>query len=103
MQRTVYLDNASTTSLDPRVADAFAAALREPRANPSSQHAPGAAARRSVEAAREEAARLIGASPEEIHFTSGGTEADALSVLGLARAASRERGARHVIVSAFFC
>ncbi len=99
MQRTVYLDNAATTPLDPRVADAFADALREPRANPSSQHSPGAAARRAVEAAREEAARLIGASPREIHFTSGGTEADALAVLGLARA-SRERGARHVIISA---
>lgn len=100
MQRTVYLDNAATTPLDPRVADAFADALRAPRANPSSQHSPGAAARRAVEAAREEAASLIGASPQEIHFTSGGTEADALAVLGLARAAARERGARHVVVSA---
>ena len=100
MQRIVYLDNAATTPLDPRVADAFAEALREPRANPSSQHSQGAAARRALETAREQAARLIGASPEEIHFTSGGTEADALAVLGIARAAARGRDARHVIVSA---
>lgn len=77
----------------------FARALRLPRANPSSRHAPGVSARRTVEAAREEAARLIGASPEEIHFTSGGTESDALAVIGLARAA-RQRGAHHVVVSA---
>lgn len=96
----VYLDHAATTPLDARVAEAFARVLREPRANPSSRHAPGAAARRTVEAAREEAARLIGASPAEIHFTGGGTESDALGVMGLARAAARERGARHVVVSA---
>lgn len=96
----VYLDHAATTPLDPRVAEAFARALRLPRANPSSPHAPGAAARRAVEAAREEAARLIGASPEEIHFTGGGTESDALGVIGLARAAARGRGARHVLISA---
>lgn len=95
-----YLDHAATTPLDARVAEAFARALRLPRANPSSRHAPGVAARRTVEAAREEAARLVGASPEEIHFTSGGTESDALGVIGLARAAARERGARHIVISA---
>jgi len=96
----VYLDNAATTPLDPRVAESFAAALRLPRANPSSRHAPGGAARRALETAREEAARLVGASPEEIHFTSGGTESDALAVIGLARAAAREHGARHLVISA---
>ncbi|WP_047866059.1 cysteine desulfurase family protein [Rubrobacter aplysinae] len=96
----VYLDHAATTPLDPGVAEAFSRALRLPRANPSSRHAPGAAARRLVEEAREEAALLIGASPEEVYFTSGGTESDALGVIGLARAAARERGARHVVLSA---
>jgi cysteine desulfurase len=67
------------------------------RGNPSSLHAPGAAAREGLEGAREAAAELIGASPEDIVFTSGGTEADNLAVLGLARAASPEK--RHAVVS----
>jgi cysteine desulfurase len=96
----VYLDHAATTPLDARVAETFVRGLRHPRANPSSRHSPGTSARRTVEGAREEAARLVGASPEEILFTSGGTESDALGVMGLARAAARKRGCRHVVISA---
>jgi cysteine desulfurase len=65
--------------------------------NPSSLHAPGAAARHIIEEARESVARLVGASPEEILFTSGGTESDNLAVLGLA---SADPGKKHVVVSA---
>ncbi len=73
------------------------AATRLPRGNPSSLHASGVAAREAVEEARESVAQLLKASPEEIVFTSGGTESDNLAVLGLA-AASPEK--RHIVVSA---
>src|SRR5690606_41879856 len=66
--------------------------------NPSSLHALGLEAERRVEEARRQVARLVEAAPEEITFTSGGTEANNLAVLGGARALAR-RG-RHVLVSA---
>lgn len=94
---TVYLDNAATTPLDPRVLDTMLPHLRGQRGNPSSLHAPGSAAQEAVGEAREFLAALVGATPEEIVFTSGGTEADNLAVLGLARAAGEKR---HVLVSA---
>lgn len=93
---TVYLDNAATTPLDPRVLEAMLPHLRGPRGNPSSLHAPGAAAREAVEEARESVAALVGAAPQEIVFTAGGTEADNLAVLGLARAAGDRR---HAVIS----
>ena len=97
MTHPVYLDNAATTPVDPRVLEAMLPHLGGRRGNPSSLHASGAAARAAVEEAREPVAELIGASPEEIFFTGGGTEADNLAVLGFARAASPER--RHAVVS----
>src|ERR687897_2303885 len=97
MEHAVYLDNAATTPLDQRVLDAMLPYLRGGHGNPSSLHAAGAAARDAVEAARGAVAAMLGANPEEILFTAGGTEADNLAVLGLARAASPER--RHVVVS----
>ena len=80
----------------PEVIEAMGRAMREHFANPSSLHGLGAAAARALAAAREEVAALVHVEPEEIVFTSGGTEADALGVLGAARAA---RG-RHLVVSA---
>jgi cysteine desulfurase len=97
MAHPVYLDNAATTPVDPRVLEAMLPHLGGGRGNPSSLHASGAAAREAVEEARESVATLLGASPREIFFTSGGTESDNLAVLGLARAASSEK--RHVVVS----
>ena len=97
MTHPVYLDNAATTPLDPRVFEAMHPHLGGGRGNPSSLHSSGAAAREAVEYARESVASLVGASTEEIYFTSGGTESDNLAVLGLARAASAEK--RHVVVS----
>ena len=96
MPENVYLDNAATTPLDPRVLEAMLPRLRQ-RGNPSSLHAPGAAARDAVEEARGSVASLIGAAPDEIVFTSGGTEADNLAVQGLARAAGEKK---HVLISA---
>src|SRR5215208_2999136 len=97
MERPVYLDNAATTPLDPRVLEAMLPHLRAQRGNPSSLHALGASAREAVEVARASVAAMLGASPGEIYFTGGGTESDNLAVLGLARAAAPER--RHAVVS----
>src|SRR3712207_6318098 len=97
MAHPVYLDNAATTPVDPRVLEAMLPHLGGGRGNPSSLHAPGAAAREAVEESRESVAALLGASPREIFFTGSGTESDNLAVLGLARAASPEK--RHVVVS----
>src|SRR4028119_1558833 len=96
MQDPVYLDNAATTPLDPRVLEAMLPHLGATRGNPSSIHTRGAAARSAVERARESVAGLIGASPEEVFFTAGGTEADCLAVLGIARAVGPRR--RHLLV-----
>jgi cysteine desulfurase len=77
----IYLDNNASTKLDSEVE----AAMREAGAfygNPSSVHGEGRRARRMIEEARDETARLIGASPEEIFFTSGGTEANAMAIFG---------------------
>jgi cysteine desulfurase len=97
MTEPVYLDNAATTPLDPRVLEAMLAHLGGRRGNPSSLHALGSCARASLEEARVSVASLIGASPEEIVFTSGGTESDDLAILGLARSAGPEK--RHAVVS----
>jgi tRNA (5-methylaminomethyl-2-thiouridylate)-methyltransferase len=82
----IYLDHNATTPLAPEVLEAMTAALRDLGGNPSSTHAPGRAARQAVEAARAEVAALIGAAPEEIVFTSGGTEANDLAIRGTLRA-----------------
>ena len=97
MTYPIYLDNAATTPLDPRVLEAMLPYLGARRGNPSSLHAPGGAAREAVEEVREPVAALVGASPGEIYFTGGGTEADNLAVLGLARAAPPEK--RHAVIS----
>jgi cysteine desulfurase len=95
-RRFLYLDDAATTAVDPRVASAMADCLAAPPGNPSATHAAGRAARERVEAARAHVAALIGATPASVVFTSGATESDNLAVLGAARAAA-DRG-RHVVV-----
>jgi cysteine desulfurase len=97
MTEPVYLDNAATTPLDPRVLESMLPHLGGRRGNPSSLHSFGGSAREGLEEARGSVAALIGASPEEIVFTSGGTESDDLAVLGLARSAGPNK--RHAVVS----
>src|SRR5437763_4967587 len=70
----------------------MAAALRALPGNPSSTHAPGRAARAAVEDARADVARLVGATPEAIVFTSGGTEGNELAIRGLIRGVLQGRG-----------
>jgi cysteine desulfurase len=93
-----YLDNAASTPVDPAVIAQMQQCLGEDGwfANPSATaHEAGRAAAQRVQRARAQVARLIGALPEQIIFTSGATEADNLAVLGTARALAPER--RHVI------
>ena len=79
---SVYLDHAATTPMLPEAVDAVSAALRRV-GNPSSLHAAGRAARRTVEEAREALAASVGARPSEVIFTGGGTESDNLAVKGI--------------------
>ena len=94
----IYADYNATTPLDPEVRAAMNEALDVSFGNPSSIHSAGQAARRLLDTARAQVAGLIGAAPDEIIFTSGGTEADNLAVLGAVAAASGER--KGVITSA---
>ncbi|HJS06258.1 MAG TPA: aminotransferase class V-fold PLP-dependent enzyme [Pirellulales bacterium] len=85
----IYLDHNATTPIDPRVVEAMARAWQDCGANPASQHGPGRRARRMLEEAREGLAELLGAktggmNADRVIFTSGGTEANNLAVLGLA-------------------
>ena len=96
--RHIYLDHSATTPVDPRVAAAMARALTETYGNPSSVHGFGQQARAAVDRARREVAALISARPNEIVFTSGGTEANNLAIRGLCEAAVAH--GRHIITSA---
>jgi cysteine desulfurase len=80
----IYLDHNATTPLLPEVVDAMLPYLREEFGNPSSAHAYGWRARDAVAQARSRVAALLGASPDEIVFTSGGTEANNLAIRGAA-------------------
>lgn len=98
MKTPVYLDHHATTPLDPRVRDVLERVQRDHFGNPaSSWHAPGWAAARLVEAAREKVAALIGATPSEIIFTSGATEAANLALLGTV--ATPDGGPGHLVTT----
>ena len=85
----VYLDNHASTAPDPAVLEVMHRVARDHYGNPSSGHAFGWAAAKVVEDAREQVAALIHASPREVIFTGGATEATNLAILGLAAAWSR--------------
>jgi cysteine desulfurase len=93
--RRVYLDHNATTPVHPDVLAAMIPFFTERYGNPSSIHGFGREARDAVEGAREQVARFLGVVPEEIVFTSGGTESDNLAVKGAALA----RGTGHIITS----
>src|SRR3989304_3692642 len=79
-EREIYLDNAATTRPHPAVVEAITHALTEEFGNPSSLHRKGLAAERLVKDAREAVARTLDVAPEEIVFTSGGTESNTLAL-----------------------
>ena len=85
----VYLDNSATTKQSEMVTKAVSDAAERYYGNPSSLYRPGMEAEKFIRACRSSAARLIGASPEEIYYTSGGTESDNTAVYGAVRARKR--------------
>jgi len=95
MQPSIYLDHNATTALDPEVLEAMRPHWLA-AGNPESRHGAGRAARRAWEGAKEAVARILGADPGEVIFTSGGTEANNLAIFGLA-GAEHEPG--HVVSS----
>src|SRR5687768_13548371 len=87
----VYLDNAATTPLDKEVFEAMAPFMLEHFGNPSSIHTHGRQVRSAIEKARKTIAQLINASPAEIFFTSGGTEADNTAIFSTVRSLKLKR------------
>ncbi len=98
MPDPIYLDYNATTPIAPEVLEAMQPALRDSWGNPSSPHVFGRRARMALDNARQQIARLLGCRPDEIVFTSGGTESDNAAILGVA-AACVDRG-RHIVISA---
>jgi cysteine desulfurase len=84
-EREVYLDHAATTPIDPRVREVMLPFLDEQFGNPSSFHMKGKVVRDAIDEAREKVAQAIACRPDEVIFTSGGTESDNLAILGAAR------------------
>ena len=95
----IYLDHNATTPVAPRVVDAVTGVLRDQFGNASSVHTFGQSAKSCVDDARSAVATLLGAGPQEIVFTSGGTEADNLAIRGVADA-QESTSRRHLIASA---
>ncbi len=100
----IYLDHNATTPTRPEVVEAMRRCYADGHANPASQHRPGQRARRVLEDAREAIARILGADlgaspPDRLLFTSGGTEANTLAVIGMGRARG-DGSPGQVIVSA---
>ena len=98
MPSRIYFDNAATTQPYPLVLEAMQSCLRQFWGNPSSLHVEGRLARDLVERARSQVAKLLGAKPDEIVFTSGGTEADNLALQGVMSAAGLQGS--HLVTSA---
>ncbi len=94
----IYFDHAATTPVDPRVFEKMKPYFTENFGNPNSQHAYGRRTVTAVDDARDTVARLIGAKPNEIYFTSGGTESDNWALRGAAHAYANK--GKHLIVSA---
>ena len=100
IERYVYADNAATTAVSPQVVEAMLPFLTEHYGNPSSLYSLGQTAHNAVEAARGQVAALLGAQPEEIFFTSGGSEADNWAIRGIAGMQAR-KGKRHIVTTKF--
>jgi cysteine desulfurase len=96
--KKVYMDNAAAMPLLPEAKEAMLPFLGEDFGNPSSLHEWGDKARDAIEEARASVSGLIGADPEEIYFTSGGTESNNFAVKGIALA--QQAKGKHIIVSA---
>lgn len=93
----IYLDHSATTPVDAEVIAAMSSAMSEGWGNPSSTHSDGRNAKFLIEEARERVAGLMNSSPDEIHFTSGGTEADNWALRGIAHSL-KDKG-NHIITA----
>lgn len=93
--RRIYLDNAATTALDPQVLETMMPYLTEKFGNPSSVYSYGRETKLAIETARKSVAKILGANPGEIFFTSGGTESSNTSI----NCAIRDLGCKHIITS----
>jgi cysteine desulfurase len=98
MPKIIYADNAATTPLSQHALEAMMPYLTTQYGNPSSVYSVGRAARKAIENARDKVASVIGAKPEEIYFTSGGTEADNWAIKSVAEL-KRSKG-KHIISTA---
>ena len=96
----IYADNAATTKMSRKAIDTMIPYMEEIYGNPSSLYETGQRAKEALESAREEVAAVINASPQEIFFTSGGSEADN-QALRSAAAFGAKKGKKHIISSAF--
>lgn len=96
----VYADNAATTRMSRTAIDAMLPYMDEIYGNPSSLHSVGQRAAEALQSARETVAQCLNASPREIYFTSGGSEADNQAILSAARIGARS-GKKHIISTAF--
>lgn len=96
-EQPIYLDYNATTPIDPRVKDAMLPYLGEHFGNPSTKYVYGTRAKEAITKAREQVAQLIGAQPDEIIFTSGGSESDNHAIIGTALA-NLHKG-KHIITS----
>ena len=94
----IYLDNAATTKIHPEVLSVMDACAEQAFANPGSIHSAGWYAKQLVEEARAQVAKVVRADPQNIIFTSGGSEANALALLGAADHL-REAGRTHILIS----
>ena len=97
---TVYADNAATTQMSRAAIDAMLPYMETIYGNPSSLHSVGQQAAEALQNARERIAACLNASPREIYFTSGGSEADNQAILSAARLGAR-KGKKHIISAAF--
>ena len=100
MKRFVYADNAATTPVSQTVLNAMLPYYTEKYGNPSSLYAVGREAKKALEEARENVANHLGALPNEIFFTSGGSEADNWAIKGVAHELAK-KGKKHIITSKF--
>jgi cysteine desulfurase len=96
--RYIYMDHAATTFVKPDVIESMIPFLKEYFGNPSSLYSLGRENKEAIETAREKLAKALGAKPEEIYFTSGGTESDNWAIKGTAFS-GRKRG-KHIITTA---
>ena len=96
--KNIYLDYNATTPIDPRVLEEMMPYLSENYGNPSSIHSFGRKGKEALDKAREQVSQLISASPKEIVFTSGGSEAANFAIKSTARSLLREKGS-HIVTT----